>query len=95
MTELYSFKLNKLYLCISCIYIFTNPLLEEDMAGSFVFTHYEFFKNVGKESSERNRTLYIRTINADIMRAFSKIVSCILNNYVPPLSHDHEPIDLC
>lgn len=70
MTELYSFKLNKLYLCISCIYIFTNPFLEEDMAGSFVFSHYEFLKNVGKESSERNRILYIRTINADIESIF-------------------------
>lgn len=44
------------------------------MTGSIVFTHYEFLKNLGKENNDRARILYIRTINADIMKALSKVV---------------------
>lgn len=58
------------------------------MAGSIVFTHYEFLKKLGKENNDRARILYIRTINADIMRALSKVVYCVQNNYVPTLSYD-------
>jgi hypothetical protein len=58
------------------------------MARSSVFQHYEFLKNLGKEANVRVRILHVRSMNADTMRALSKIVYYILNNYVPLLSYD-------
>lgn len=58
------------------------------MTGSFVFTHYEFLKYLGKENNDRARILYIRNINADLMKALSKVVYCVQNIYIPPLPYD-------
>lgn len=84
-----SYDCNKTIVYKNLSFIFLISLLfETDMAGSIVFTHYEFLKKLGKENNDRARILYIRTINADIMRALSKVVYCVQNNYVPTLSYD-------
>lgn len=57
------------------------------MAGSSVFPHYVFLKNLGKDNL-RDRIQRVRLINVDTMKALSKIVHFILMNYVPPLSYD-------
>lgn len=57
------------------------------MAGSSVFPHYVFLKNLGKDNL-RDRIQRVRLINIDTMKALSKIVHFILMNYVPPLSYD-------
>lgn len=59
----------------------------ESMAGSSVFPHYVFLKNLGKDNL-RDRIQRVRLINVDTMKALSKIVHFILMNYVPPLSYD-------
>lgn len=51
-----------------------------DMAGSIVFAHLKFLKELGEEIDDRVRLLRIQTINTDIMRALCKIITCILNN---------------
>lgn len=56
------------------------------MAGSSVFPHYVFLKNLGKDNL-RDRIQRVRLINVDTMKALSKIVHFILMNYVPPLSY--------
>lgn len=58
------------------------------MAGSSVFPHYVFLKNLGKEDKRRDRIQRIRLMNVHTMKALSKIVRFILMNYVPPLSYD-------
>lgn len=57
------------------------------MAGSSVFPHYVFLKNLGKDNL-RDRIQRVILINVDTMKALSKIVHFILMNYVPPLSYD-------
>lgn len=57
------------------------------MAGSSVFPHYVFLKNLGKDNL-RDRIQRVRLMNVDTMKALSKIVHFILMNYVPPLSYD-------
>lgn len=57
------------------------------MAGSSVFLHYVFLKNLGKDNL-RDRIQRVRLMNVDTMKALSKIVHFILMNYVPPLSYD-------
>lgn len=57
------------------------------MAGSSVFPHYVFLKNLGKEDNLRDRIQRVRLMNVDTMKALSKIVHFILMNYVPPLSY--------
>lgn len=80
--------IKQLYIKTFNSFFFISLLFERDMTGSIVFTHYEFLKNLGKENNDRARILYIRTINADIMRALSKVVYCVQNNYVPTLPYD-------
>lgn len=57
------------------------------MAGSSVFPHYVFLKNLGKDNL-RDRIQRVRLMNVDTMKALSKKVHFILMNYVPPLSYD-------
>lgn len=57
------------------------------MAGSSVFPHYVFLKNLGKDNL-RDRIQRVRLMNVDTMKALYKIVHFILMNYVPPLSYD-------
>lgn len=57
------------------------------MAGSSVFPHYVFLKNLGKDNL-RDRIQRVRLMNVDTTKALSKIVHFILMNYVPPLSYD-------
>lgn len=57
------------------------------MAGSSVFPHYVFLKNLGKDNL-RDRIQRVRLMNVDTMKALSKKMHFILMNYVPPLSYD-------
>lgn len=63
-------------------------LVKNDMAGSIVFAHLEFLKELGEEIDDRVRYLRIQTINTETMRALCKIITCILNNSIPTLSYD-------
>lgn len=72
---------------INCL-IPSFDLREGDMAGSSVFQHYEFLKNLGKEDNVRVRIQRVRSMNVDTMKALSKIAHFILMNYGPTLSYD-------
>lgn len=63
-------------------------LVKNDMAGSIVFPHLEFLKELGEEIDDRVRLLRIQTINTEAMRTLSKIITCILNNPIPTLLYD-------
>lgn len=56
------------------------------MAGSFVFTHYENLKRLGREPNERNRIMIVQEIQTDIMRALSKLKPSYLTT-LSPLFH--------
>lgn len=67
---------------INCL-IPSFDLREGGMAGSSVFQHYEFLKNLGREDNVRVRIQRVRSMDVDTMKALSKIVYFILMNFVP------------